>query len=136
MASPHTAALTGNISIKTEDGSCSNRAVRSLQLALGLNEGSAAPDDYVYAPSSVVSAPATWQALPMPVNAVTLLSVYIRAANRRDTYTLRITRTTAGQQVLGPQRGTVLLEFDPDDPATLVEVQGDLTIEYLGMADT
>ena len=135
VASPHTAKLAGTMVVETEAATCGARP-QSLVLQLGLNEGSAAPDTYVYLPSEVIDAAASWQALPTPATAATLLGLYVRASSRRDSYSLRITRTTAGVQVLGPLRGTQILEFDPDDPATLVEVQGELTLAYLGLADT
>lgn len=134
MASPHTAALTGTLTVRTEHASTSRPQL--LALVLGLNEGSAAPDTYVYLPSEVVDAAAAWQDLPTPATATSLLAVYVRASSRRDSYRLRITRTTAGLQILGPLRGEQLLQFDPEDPATLVEIQGELTVEYLGLAAT
>lgn len=134
MASPHTAALAGTLTVRTEQAASTRPQV--LALSLGLNEGSAAPDTYVYVPSEVVDVPSGWQALPFPANAVSLLGIYVRAASRRDSYRLRVTRTTAGVQTLGPLRGTQVLEFDPEDPATLVEIQGELMVEFLGLAET
>lgn len=135
VASTHTAKLTGSMLVETEANGCGSRP-QTLMLTLALNEGSAAPDNYVYLPSESIDAAATWQALPTPAGAVSILAIYVRAENRRVSFSLRITRTTAGVQVLGPLRGTQLLELDPDDPATLVEVQGVLSLAYLGLADT
>jgi hypothetical protein len=134
VASPHSAALTGSLTVRTEQAASTRPQV--LWLTLGLTEGTAAPDTYVYVPSEVVDVPASWQALPFPANATSLLGIYVRAANRRDQYTLRVTRTTAGVQTFGPLRGTQVLEFDPEDPATAIEIQGELTVEYLGLAET
>jgi hypothetical protein len=134
LTTPHTAALTGTLTVRTEQVSSSRP--QHLALTLGLNESSAAPDTYVYLPSEVIDAAATWQDMPTPATATSLLALYVRASNRLDSYSLRITRTTAGLQILGPLRGTQVLEFDPEDPATLVEIQGELTVEYLGLAET
>mgnify|MGYP003457314900 CR=1 FL=1 len=133
MASPHTAAIAGFLTVKTE-GSCGSRA-KGLTVALGLNEGSAAPDTYVYAPTELIDAAATWQDLPIPGGS-TLLAVYVRAGNRRDVFSLRLTRAVAGVQTWSTLRGSLLVEADPSDPITAVEVQGELTLEYLGLAAT
>jgi hypothetical protein len=135
VASPHSAKIAGHLVVETEGSGCGSRP-NALTLTLALNEGSASPDTYVYLPSEVIDAAATWQDLPTPAGATSLVTIYVRASNRRDTYRLRITRTTAGVQTLGPLRGTAVIEFDPDDPATLIEVQGELTLAYLGLADT
>jgi hypothetical protein len=134
VASPHSAKLTGQLVVS--DQSCAPRSTRSITIPLGLLEDSAG-DAVHYTPSELInSASPGWQSMPIPAGAAVKL-LYIRAvSSRRDTFSLRLTRASSGQQVTSSHRGLYLAEYDPEDAVEAVEVQGELSIEYLAVGET
>lgn len=135
MASPHSAKLTGQLVVQS-DTSCTPRSTRGVTIPLGLLEDSAG-DAVHYAPSELINSPSPgWQSMPIPAGAAVKL-LYIRAvSNRRDTFSLRLTRSTSGQQTTSNHRGFYLAEYDPADGVEGIEVQGELRVEYLVVGET
>lgn len=134
MASPHSAKLTGQLVVSSDTG-CTPRSSRAITIPLALLEDSAG-DAVHYAPTETVNSPSpAWQAMPVPAGAA-LKMLYMRAVGRRDTFSIRLTRASSGQQVSSNHRGLYLAEFSSDDQVEGVEVQGELILEYLAVGET